>query len=198
MHLAGGTVVLATGAVIATGGPDTASRLTGRPVVGVERLTPPVTASALDLCLLAPCRAWRSPSTNRCTCRPTRLAARLAPAGGGLVSVLRYHAPGADPAPADIARGELRAFATTAGIVGRDVAHERYLHRVVVAHGAPTAAGGGLRTAAGRLPRPARRGGGRRLGRTHGSARRRLGGEGEVEAAETVCRRLDERGTIAA
>ncbi|MCB1001511.1 MAG: FAD-dependent oxidoreductase [Acidimicrobiales bacterium] len=198
VHLAGGTVVLATGAVIATGGPDTASRLTGRPVVGVERLTPPVTASALDLCLT---RAV--PRVAFALDEPLYLsahapAARLAPAGGGLVSVLRYHAPGADPAPADIARGELRAFATTAGIVGRDVAHERYLHRVVVAHGAPTAAGGGLpgRPQVDCLGLPDVVVAGDWVGPT-GLLADASAASG-VEAAETVCRRLDERGTIAA
>jgi hypothetical protein len=39
---------------------------------------------------------------------------------------------------------ELRALARQAGVTDDDVIHETYSHRLVVTHGSPTAAGGGL------------------------------------------------------
>lgn len=130
--------------VIAGGGPETAERLTGATVRGLDRITAPVTASALDLAL-----ATARPVLAFALDAPLYLsahapAARIAPDGGGLVSLMRYHAPGADAGDPAVRRAELRAFADHVGIDEREVVHERYLHRMVVTHGAPTAAGGGL------------------------------------------------------
>ena len=137
-------VVRAAAVVVAAGGPDVAARLTATPVAGADRITSPVTASVLDLSI-----ARATPVVAFALDAPLYLsahapAARLAPAGRGLISVMRYHRPGADlPAPSS-ARDELRGFAALAGIDPGDVVHERWSHRLVVAHGAPTADGGGL------------------------------------------------------
>jgi phytoene dehydrogenase-like protein len=134
--------------VIATGGPETAERLTGATVRGLDRITPPVTATTLDLAL-----ATARPAVAFALDAPLYLsahapAARLAPEGCGLVSLMRYHRPGAEAGDPAVRRAELRAFAGHVGIGergdDREVLHERYLHRTVVTHGAPTAAGGGL------------------------------------------------------
>ncbi len=134
----------ANAVVIAGGGPETAERLTGASVQGLDRITAPVTASTLDLAL-----ATARPALAFALDAPLYLsahapAARLAPEGRGLVSLMRYHSPGTDAGDPAVRRAELRAFADHAGIGERDVVHERYLHRMVVTHGAPTAAGGGL------------------------------------------------------
>jgi phytoene dehydrogenase-like protein len=135
-------------AVIAGGGPETAERLTGTTVAGLDRITAPVTATTLDLAL-----ATARPALAFALDAPLYLsahapAARLAPEGCGLVSLMRYHAPGTDAGDPAVRRAELRAFASHVGIGERgddqQVVHERYLHRMVVTHGAPTAAGGGL------------------------------------------------------
>ncbi len=138
-----GTLV-SRGVVVAAGGPEVAERLTGAVVHGLDRVTPPVTASVVDLAL----RDGR-PALAFALDAPLYLSAhapsaRLAPSGCGLVSIMRYHAPGADAGDASLRRAELRAFAGTVGITPDDVVHERYMHRLVVTHGSPTAAGGGL------------------------------------------------------
>jgi hypothetical protein len=62
---------------------------------------------------------------------------------------MRYIEIGTDAGDTFTSRTELRALAALSGIDEADVVHERYLHRCVVAHGAPAASGGGL---AGRPP----------------------------------------------
>jgi phytoene dehydrogenase-like protein len=136
--------LLGRGVVLASGGPEVAERLTGAVVRGLDRITPPVTASVLDLAL-----GHARPALAFALDRPLYLSshapsARLAPVGHGLVSIMRYHAPGAEAGDASVRRAELRAFAGIIGITPDDVVHERYMHRLVVTHGAPTAAGGGL------------------------------------------------------
>lgn len=136
--------VFADAVVIAAGGPDVAQRLTGAAVRGADRITPPVTATVLDLALRT-----EQPALAFALDAPLYLsahapAARLAPQGRGLVSVMRYHAPSADIGDSTENRAELRGFAGQAGVTAGDVVHEHYLHRLVVTHGAPTAEGGGL------------------------------------------------------
>jgi hypothetical protein len=70
--------------------------------------------------------------------------AKLAPAGSGLVSLMRYLAPGHSSVEAPGARSVLREMARAAGIPDDAIIFERPLLRVVVTHGAPTARGGGL------------------------------------------------------
>ena len=160
--------VRATSVVLATGGPLVAQRLTGAAVRGADRITSPVTATVVDLALRheRPALAFALDAPLYMSAHAP--AARLAPSGCGLVSIMRYHPPttGVD-VPVDVpvddssdgrvdGRAELRAFALHAGITATDVVHERYLHRVVVTHGAPTALGGGLagRPAVDALDRP--------------------------------------------
>jgi phytoene dehydrogenase-like protein len=136
--------IRADAVVIASGGPEMAARLTGVSIDVTGRLTAPVSASVLDLVL----RSGR-PVLAFGLDRPDYLsahapAARLATDGRGLVSVLRYHRPGSPTPNATEMRHELRAFAGLAGIDPGEVERERFLHRLVVSHGAPTASAGGL------------------------------------------------------
>ena len=143
VHTDAGDIVCGA-VVLAAGGPEVASRLTGAAVAGVDRLTPPVTASALDLGTTST-RDLVSFGLDEPMYLSTHApVARLAPAGRGLVSMQRYHRPGTEPATPDLERSRLRDFARLVGIGDDEVLHDRYLHRVVVSHGAPTALGGGL------------------------------------------------------
>jgi phytoene dehydrogenase-like protein len=137
--------IRADAAVIATGGPEVAERLTGGSIDLTGRLTAPVTASVLDLVLheARPVVAFGLDRPDYLSAHAP--AARLTDDGRGLVTVMRSHRPGAPvPAAAEL-RAELRAFAALAGIAPRMVQRERFLHRLVVAHGAPVASAGGLR-----------------------------------------------------
>jgi phytoene dehydrogenase-like protein len=130
--------------VVATGGPEVATRLTGTAVAGADRITARVEATALDLAT-AHARDLVAFGLDE----PLYLSAhaplaRLAPDGCGLVSLQRYHRPGVDPDAPAVERDRLRTLARSAGIGDEDVLHERFFHRLVVSHGAPTAAGGGL------------------------------------------------------
>jgi len=58
---------------------------------------------------------------------------------------LRYVPEGETEGTAAVDRARLSRFAEQAGITQDHIAHERYLHRLVVANGFPTARGGGLR-----------------------------------------------------
>lgn len=75
-------------------------------------------------------------------------AARLCPAGAGLVSLMRYVPDGdiiqAEPGD-DLDRSRLVRLAEQVGITSGDIVDQRYLHRLVVAHGFPEAASGGIR-----------------------------------------------------
>lgn len=130
--------------VLAAGGPEVATRLTGAAVAGIARITPPVIASALDLATLRG-RDLLSFGLDEPLYLSTHAPlARLAPDGRGLVSLQHYHRPGTDPASPDVERARLRGFARLSGIGDESVMHDRYQHRLVVCHGAPSAAGGGL------------------------------------------------------
>lgn len=142
---ANGDEIAATAVVIATGGPDLVSRLTGTDVANRHAISAPVRATTLDL---ATRRAFPDCFTLGMD-RPVYLsphapAARLAPDGCGLVSAMRYLAPGEDAGDPAASRDELRGLAQLAGIDDADVLWERSLHQNVVTHGSPTAAGGGL------------------------------------------------------
>jgi phytoene dehydrogenase-like protein len=140
----GTDVIDASAVVIAAGGPDVVERLTGHPVDGADRLSPPVTVSALDLAVDRAGELVAFGLDEPLYLSTHAPVARLAPDGRGLLSLQHYHRPGTDPADPDTERTRLRAFARLAGIDDEHVIHERYLHRAVVCHGAPTAAGGGL------------------------------------------------------
>lgn len=136
--------ISASAVVIAAGGPDVAARLTGATVAGHENLTQPVAASVLDLGLQRPHEGLLLGMDQSVYLSPHAPLADLAPAGHGLVTVMRYLAPGESAGDPVSAKAQLRDVAQRCGIADDDIVLERALHRMVVTHGAPTAAGGGL------------------------------------------------------
>lgn len=145
VRLADGTVIAAAHVVVAAGGPQTVTRLAGRPVEGADRLGPPVEAACLDLGL----RRVSDRSFILGGDQPLYLSlhaptAALAPPGGAVLSMMRYLRPGAEPPDHAVTRTELRVLATRAGVTPADIVSERYLARMTVTHGVPTARGGGL------------------------------------------------------
>jgi phytoene dehydrogenase-like protein len=131
--------------IVAAGGPELAERLTGLRPSGIENLTPPVEAASLDLALSVARPGLVLGLDLPLYLSPHAPTARLAPAGAGLVTVLRYIEIGTDAGDPAVSRAQLRDLATVSGISADEVVHERYLHRSTVAHGAPAARGGGLR-----------------------------------------------------
>jgi glycine/D-amino acid oxidase-like deaminating enzyme len=135
----------ARSAVVAAGGAELTSRLTGREVKDKESLTEPIAANCLDLALTQRRQVFLLGLNQPVYLSAHAPTAALAPTGRGLVSLLRYLGPGESPGEPVAARTLLRNVARAAGITDDDVIFERPLHRMVVTHGAPTAAGGGLR-----------------------------------------------------
>lgn len=141
---ADGRTVTARAVVLAGGGPAVAAGLLDLPSL-VDRAGPEVTAACLEL-------AVRGPVPTRFVLgidEPLYLSehappADLAPEGVRVVHVARYGATSID---AD--RTRLDELATLAGIRPSDVVARRFLGRMVVQAGMPTATGGGL---AGRPP----------------------------------------------
>ena len=145
VRLADGTVIGAAHVIVAAGGPRTVARLTGRPVAGVDRLGPPVESACLDFGLRrAPSRSFILGGDQPLYLSLHAPTAALAPPGGAVLSTMRYLRPGAEPPESAVTRAELRALATTAGVTPDDIVTERYLARMTVTHGVPTARGGGL------------------------------------------------------
>lgn len=145
VRLADGSAITAAHVIVAVGGPQTVARLTGRPVQGIDRLGPPVEAACLDLGL----RRIAARSFILGGDQPLYLSlhaptAALAPPGAAVLSMMRYLRPGAEPPDHAVTKAELRALAATAGVTPDDVVTERYLARMTVTHGIPTARGGGL------------------------------------------------------
>lgn len=146
------TVLRAPSVVIAAGGPPVIERLTGARPAGCQNLTAPIRSASLDLALKRPYDGLVFGLDRPLYLSPHAPVARLAPEGRGLVSVMHYLADGtATPTSSDPTwdrnadREELRSLARLSGIDDDDVVHEKYSHRLVVVHGSPTAAGGGLR-----------------------------------------------------
>ena len=156
-------------AVIVAGvSPTATAALTGSAVAGAERLGGAVHAAVLDLALDRVHDGVVFGVDEPLYLSPHAPVARLAPHGCGLVQLMRYipdgetaatvapttqfrAALGAAERPSGQReswgngdRGRLRLLAEQAGIRPESVVHERYLHRLVVAHGFPTATGGGL------------------------------------------------------
>ncbi len=136
-----GTVV-ARAAVVAVGTPAAAAALCGRAPFDVA---PPVEASCLDLGLSRPSpRSLLLGMDAPLYLSDHGARARLSPAGGTVVHVARYLAPGEDPDPT-ATRAQLDAHAAAAGITDASVTESRYLHRMVVAGALTAAAHGGMR-----------------------------------------------------
>jgi phytoene dehydrogenase-like protein len=135
--------------VLATGGPDAAASILGDEPASWRRLGPAVTVACLELGLVRPPARRFILGVDEPTYLSTHAPpARLAPEGGAVVHVMRYQPPG-DDLPADEQRAILDRLARQAGITPDVVATERFLARMVVSGGMPTAAAGGL---AGRPP----------------------------------------------
>lgn len=137
----GAGTTVAAAVVLAVGTPAAAGRLAPVPF-DTSGVGPPVTAACLELAV----RGTPHVPFLLGIDRPLYLsqhapAARLAPEGLSVVHVARYGAT--DDADADEA--ELWAHASAAGIRRADVVVERFLRRMVVTGGAPSAVGGGLR-----------------------------------------------------
>lgn len=133
------------GAVIVAGlAPDAVERITSSVIVGRADQGAAVHASVLDLATAHACATPVFGVDEPLYLSPHAPIAALAPSGQGLVSLLRYTPDGEVGMSADTVRARLTALARTAGIDEADVLHERYLHRLVVANGFPTASAGGL------------------------------------------------------
>lgn len=128
--------------IVATGGPEAASALTGVPFA----VGPAARASVLDLGLRSPApRSFVLGVDEPLYLSDHTVAGGMAPPGAAAVSAAAYLTP--DGPPVD--RDALWEWATGSGIRGTDVAVDRYLRRMTVVGGIATAAGGGL---AGRPP----------------------------------------------
>jgi phytoene dehydrogenase-like protein len=141
--VASGGDVAARSIVLATGGPAVVERLAGRPSAGTTMLTAPSTTTVLDLCLTRPHEGVTLGLDRPYYLSPHAPLARLAPPNGALVTLMAYHRVGDKSAVGPI-RTELREMAKLAGITDDIVEHERYLAECTVAHGGPSAAGGGM------------------------------------------------------
>ena len=143
--LAGGREISAGAAVLAAGGPDAdAALLDARPAAW-EGLGPKVEASCLDLGL----RTGLAEPVLYGIDPPLYLADQayvtegLAPAGHGLVHVLRY-LPLGDDTPAETLRESMEEHARVAGVDPAMIEEQRFLRRMTVVSATPTPATGGL------------------------------------------------------
>ena len=136
-------LVTAANVVVAVGLPAVADRLIGGAGV-VAKAGPPVEAAVLDLGLDKPPPVDVFLSLDRALYQSTHsLAAGMAPAGRALVTVARYIRPH-DDIGVEQGKRLLLQHAAASGIDLRDVVMDRYLHRLTVTGGMPTAANGGL------------------------------------------------------
>jgi phytoene dehydrogenase-like protein len=135
----------ASGVVVATGTPAAAASILGHRPPSWDRLGPEVEAASLDLGLAAvPEHRVVLGADEPLYWSVHSLAARLAPEGRAMAHAMRYLPPGQDPGPADDDRRRLAALARTAGVADDDIVESRFLRRVTVMGGYPTAAAGGL------------------------------------------------------
>lgn len=129
--------------VVSSGGPAAASAILGRPIGGAEGLTRPVTAACLELGLA---REPRHPvlfGVDEPLYLSTHRSAGLAPPGGVVVHLMRYHDADESLSSAD-QRQWLAEAARQAGVADGDIVEQRFLADMTVSGGHPTAAGGGL------------------------------------------------------
>lgn len=125
-------VIRAAAVVIAAGRPAAAARLLPAGPQW-EPLGAPVTAACLDVGLRGSEARFVLGIDQPLYMSPHAPPGDLAPAGYGLVHLLRY---GATTSTAD--RAELWAFATATGIRREDVVVDRFLPRMTVAHHLPS------------------------------------------------------------
>lgn len=135
----------ATSVVVATGTPAQAAAVIGRRPSTWDRLGAPVEAASLDLGLARqPKHPFIQGIDEPLYWSVHSLAARLAPEGRATAHAMRYLPPGQDPGPADEDRRRLADLARMAGVADDDIVESRFLRRVTVMGGFPTAAAGGL------------------------------------------------------
>jgi phytoene dehydrogenase-like protein len=136
--------------VVAAGTPAGAAAVLGGTPPAWAPLGPPTTLSCLDLGLRRlPAARFVLGLDDATYFSVHSPPAHLAPTGGAVVHVARYHRPGAEPVPAAEERQLLEGLAGRLGIGEDDVVTARFLPRMVTSGGFPTAAAGGL---AGRPP----------------------------------------------
>jgi phytoene dehydrogenase-like protein len=144
VHTAGQDFVAAS-VVVAAGTPAAAAALIGCRPPAWDRLGPPVEAASLDLGLARrPTHRFIQGVDEPLYWSVHSLAAQLAPEGKAMAHAMRYLPPGEDPGPADDDRRRLADLARTAGVADDDIVESRFLRRVTVMGGFPTAAAGGL------------------------------------------------------
>ena len=132
-------VVLADEIVLAAGGPETAARLAGRDPGWVESSGPTCHVACLDLGLDAEPAIPILLSTEAPVYGSTHAPpADLAPEGAALLGVMEYLRPDARP-DRDDTRTLLRTYAERMGADLSAPRLERFLHRMVAAHGVPVA-----------------------------------------------------------
>lgn len=141
--------VRASAAVLAPGRPEAVAALLGGQPDGWPELGPPVTAACLELGLRrAPVHPFVLGADEPLYLSTHAPPAGLAPDGGAVVHLLRYH--GLDEVlSAPEQRSHLRTVAAQAGVDDDDVVVERFQARMVVMAATPLATAGGL---AGRPP----------------------------------------------
>jgi hypothetical protein len=129
---ASGEEIPASAVVVATGAPAAAANLLPMAAEWGD-IGPAVTAACLDIGLRRPGPRFVLGVDQPLYLSPHCPPGDLAPAGGGLVHVLRY---GARTAVED--GPDLEAFATVAGVCDADVVVRRFLARMVVASALPS------------------------------------------------------------
>ncbi|WCO66641.1 FAD-dependent oxidoreductase [Iamia majanohamensis] len=141
--------VRARAAVVALGSPGAAAALLGGRPEGWPTEDRPATAACLELGLRRdPAHPFLLGADEPVYLSTHAPPARLAPPGGAVVHLLRYHGPDEDQSAAD-QRARLRQVAAEAGIGDDDVVVARFQARMVVTAALPRAGSGGL---AGRPP----------------------------------------------
>lgn len=137
--------LLASAVVLAVGTPAATAAVLGTRPTSWDRLGPEVAATSLDLGLArVPDRRAIFGVDEPVYWSVHGPGARLAPDGGAVAHAMRYLPPGDDPATAEEHRARLEALARTAGVRDADIVESRFLRRMVVTGGLPTAAAGGL------------------------------------------------------
>jgi phytoene dehydrogenase-like protein len=143
VELTDGTVLEATAAIVAVGGPATTASLLESPPSSWSSLGPDATVACLELGLREPTEKriyfdLDRPLYYSVHCPP----ARLAPPGQAVAHVMRYL--GDSEPTADEARTQLQAHSAAAGVAENDIVTQRYLHRMVASYAIPVAVNGGL------------------------------------------------------
>lgn len=137
------TMLTASAAILAVGGPTATAGLLASPPAAWSSLGPDATVACLELGLRTTSERkllfdLDEPLYYSVHCPP----ARLAPAGQAVAYAMRYLGA-SDPTAAEC-RSQLDAHAAAAGVGDGDIVAHRYLHRMTASNAMPIAANGGL------------------------------------------------------